>query len=201
MTIRSHNLPNRAMALDRLEAIYSKDLDTVAILFAFLLYRKPYSCRDILAGLLDQIIRSHPPALAHMRHLLSRARASREESVTEKELTRALIDIAPLLSKIIIVIDGLDEASDRTKIGLLKALSDLADAEVNVVIMSRPLPHLSSIYLPNALSVAIQARTDDIDLYVRKQIEESWRLRAIVKNDNTIVETISNKVKKQSDGM
>ena len=173
----------------------------MALAYAFLRYIEKYTTREVLAAILLQIARSDEGAFSHLQALHQSCKQKGEESLTEMELASALHIMALGLKKLYLVIDGLDEAMDSTKEGLLRALTSLPEVDVNILIMSRPLPHLVQAYTPQALDVSIQALNDDVETYVRERAQQSARVRAIVRDDEDALQQLCIRVKAQSDGM
>ncbi|KAF6741458.1 hypothetical protein DFP72DRAFT_1083911 [Ephemerocybe angulata] len=143
----------------------------VAVICAFIRYTERLSTVDVLSGLLRQLVSDHPCAYRHMEHIYVR---NKGRELREQGLVKTLREIVGLLSKAFILIDGLDEAEDAAKDGLLHVLPSLG---ANVLIMSRPLD-LYRHHIPHALHVSIVARTEDIDLFIDDQIQRNSRLQS-----------------------
>ncbi|KAF5336014.1 hypothetical protein D9611_006177 [Ephemerocybe angulata] len=187
-----------ATCTDHLENKFT-DRSDVAIAYALLRYSEKTPCRDIFAALIGQIIGKRDSALAHLQVVYDRQQSvqGRKLPLTEREALNTLQDIVKLFAKVFIVIDGLDEADDEVKDGLLQALPSMG---VNLLITSRPLD-LFTTYTPDAIHISIQAQTDDIDLYVTKKIEKSARLRMIIGGDQALTEELKRLVREKSHGM
>ncbi|KAF6741454.1 hypothetical protein DFP72DRAFT_268468 [Ephemerocybe angulata] len=166
----------------------------LAVVCAFIRYTEQPTARDITAGLIRQLIGSHLCARRHMENLYIQ---NQKMELSERELVKALHQIVGLLSKVFIIIDGLDEAEDAVKDALLRTLPTLG---ANVLIMSRPL-ELYAHCIPHALHVSIEARTEDIDRFVDDQIQRNSRLQAIVRGDPTLIERLKARIRESSNGM
>ncbi|KAF6744504.1 ankyrin repeat-containing domain protein, partial [Ephemerocybe angulata] len=184
-----------ATSMEHLKEIFdSDDMQDVAVICAFIRYTEQLSTRDIFAGLLGQLIGDHPRAHNHMERVyLQRKKAG----LSEQDLLKALRDVVTLLSKVFILIDGLDEASDTVKNALLHALPSIG---ANVLITSRPLD-LYAHYVPLALRVSIEARTQDIELFVDDLIKHNARLQAIVRGQPALIAKLKARVRESSRGM
>ena len=103
--------------------------------------------------------------------------------------------------KTYIVIDALDEVSDETRVDLLAVLSSLGTCRASVLLTSRPLQLLEPL-LPDAEVHVDAENRSDIELYIDKRIEETPRLRTLLKGKGQHVrEEIRAKLKQKSDGM
>ncbi|KAF5314589.1 hypothetical protein D9611_007263 [Ephemerocybe angulata] len=181
-----------SFSLEYLKEVFNNH-DRVGVACAYIRYSERPTLRDIFAGLLSQLVRDHPCACHHMKYVYPRDR--KDPKVLD--LVTALRDISRILVKLFILIDGLDEAEDEVKDGLLQVLPTL---EANVLITSRPL-ELYYHHIPEALFLSIEARTEDIDLFVDHKIKSSSKLLAIFRGDPTLVETLKAKVRQSSRGM
>ncbi|KAF5335454.1 hypothetical protein D9611_012131 [Ephemerocybe angulata] len=184
---------DRSTSMEHLKEVF-EDYPDIAIICAFIRYTEHPSACDILAGLLQQLVVRHPCASRYMRRVFIQ---NRKLELREQGLVKALHDIVGLLSKVFIVIDGLDEADDAVKDALLRTLPTLG---ANVLIMSRPL-ELFTPCVPDALHVSIEARTEDIDRFIDDQIQRNSRLRAIIRGDPTLVEKLKVRIRESAKGM
>lgn len=180
-------------SMEHLKEIFG-GMQDVAIVCAFIRYTEQLSTRDIFAGLLSQLIDEHPCACNHMERVYVQ---SKKLEFREQDLLKALREVVMLLSKVFILIDGLDEASDTVKNALLHALPSIG---ANVLITSRPLD-LFAHYVPLALRVSIEACTEDIDLFVDDLIEHNARLQAIVRGQPALISKLKARVRESSRGM
>ncbi|KAF6751434.1 ankyrin repeat-containing domain protein, partial [Ephemerocybe angulata] len=180
-------------SMEHLREVF-EDHQGIAIICAFIRYTEKLSICDILVGLLRQLVDRHPCASRHMGCVYTR---NQKMELREQGLVKALQDIIGLLSKVFIIVDGLDEAEDAVKDALLRTLPTRG---ANVLIMSRPLELFTSC-LPDALHISIEARTEDIDRFIDDQIQLNSRLRAVVRGDPTLVEKLKARVRESSKGM
>ena len=180
-----------------------KDRPDVAVAHVFLRYadRDTYAPKDIYPSLLGQIIQTNDRAFAALRPSFHGCKGNDGkflDKLTQKEILKSLATATQQLTKVFIVIDGLDEASDAVQNSLLSELPRLG---VNMLIMSRPLGELFKSHTPNALHVPIQARSHDINLLVRDRVRESGKLQSILKNDPELVTQLCARVNQRSQGM
>ncbi|KAF5335515.1 hypothetical protein D9611_012128 [Ephemerocybe angulata] len=180
-------------SMEHLREVF-EDHQDIAIICAFIRYTEKLSICDILVGLLRQLVVRHPCASRHMGRVYAR---NQKMELREQGLVKALQVIGGLLSKVFIIIDGLDEAEDAVKDALLRALPILG---ANVLIMSRPL-ELYAHCVPDALHISIEARTEDIDRFIDDQIQRNSRLQAIIRGDSTLIEKLKTRIRESSKGM
>ncbi|KAF6754079.1 hypothetical protein DFP72DRAFT_1170539 [Ephemerocybe angulata] len=180
-------------SMEHLREVF-EDHQDIAIICAFIRYTEKLSICDILVGLLRQLVVRHPCASRHMGRVYIR---NQKMELREQGLVKALQDIVGSLSKVFIIIDGLDEAGDAVKDALLRALPTLG---ANVLIMSRPL-ELYAHCVPDAIHISIEARTEDIDRFIDDQIQRNSRLQEIVRGDPTVIEKLKARIRESSKGM
>ncbi|TEB21778.1 hypothetical protein FA13DRAFT_94153 [Coprinellus micaceus] len=181
-------------SIKHLQTTFRNDV-SVAVVYAYLRYNESYPLREIFASLLDQLL-VHDNVVVKIE---SSYRQMKEDGVqyTTKELISVLKDVVPCLSRVFAIIDGLDEAADDVKDGLLEALPTTG---ANLLIFSRPL-ELYSHHTPQALQVSIQARTADIALYINEQFKKNSRLRALLGGRGELASELSHRIKSQANGM
>lgn len=167
----------------------------IAIAYAYLRYSEKRTVRDILVALLHQLLATDD-ALVEIEQSFHQMKQD-GTSYTAKEIISIIKNIVSCLAKVYAVVDGLDEASDEVKDGLLQALPPLG---LNLLIFSRHL-EMFACHTPDAIKVSIQARTDDIALYISEQFEKNARLKALLGGRPDLAEELSNRIKNQADGM
>lgn len=184
-----------SISIEYLEDEFSGRHD-IAIVYAYLRFSDHPKLRDIIAGLLGQLVKAHEAVFAHMKPIYRRYKEAGDDLMGSDaiELFREIVE---LLSKVFVVIDGLDEVDDHVKEALLSALASM---RVNLLITSRPLD-LFTCHTPNAFQVSIQARTEDIEIYVRTRIGQSARLKAILRGNENLVCELTERIKLKSQGM
>lgn len=187
----------RAITIQRLEHAFGHG-EEVVVAYAFLRYSETHGTSQILAALISQMAQANLNARACLETIYSH-RLDDTSTLGESELVSLLRKIAANLSKVFLIIDGLDEASAPVQERLLHVVLGLPNT--SLLIMSRPLPHLMEAYAPTAFTVSIQAQRADIATYVEARVHASARLRALIKNDDTLIATVSSCVQAQCDGM
>lgn len=188
-------LLHRAIVVEHLEERFQAQ--DVAVGFAFLRYTEPHTAMEVLLALLRQFTQAHDGVLSVIRPIYERITAKEGAKLNESDILTILREIASFLSNVYVVLDGLDEASDEVKDRLLPVL---ASSGVNLLILSRPL-EMYTYHTPDATCLFIQARTDDIGLYVEDQVRGSARLQSILRGRPELVKLLCDRVKEKSDGM
>lgn len=128
--------------------------------------------------------------------MYARARRTGADPV-ERDLLTLLVEVACALKRLFVAIDGLDEAVDQVKDGLLRLLPPMS---VNLLITSRPLP-LFEYRVPDAIQMSIAARTEDIAVFVCEFIKRNSYLREILQGRADLIGKLSSHVKESSKGM
>ncbi|KAF5336511.1 hypothetical protein D9611_006563 [Ephemerocybe angulata] len=183
-----------SFSLQYLRQIFQGHED-VAVVGAYIRYTEQPPLRDIFAGLLSQLVKNHTCAYHYMKHVYTSG--NQNNDLPEIDMVRAFQEVVRLLSKVFLIIDGLDEADNAVKDGLLKLIPWLG---CNVLITSRPLD-LYAHHLPHALYVSIQAHTEDIDHFVEETIKSNSRLKAILRGKTALKEQLKLCVRETSKGM
>ncbi|KAJ3502542.1 hypothetical protein NMY22_g18549 [Coprinellus aureogranulatus] len=165
------------------------------VVYAYLRYDEQLNARDVFVALLDQLL-VRDEAVVKIAPSYLEKKKDRDE-YTLKEVVHVLGEVVSCLDQVYAVIDGLDEASSEVKNELVHKLPPM---NVNLLIFSRPL----QLYLdctPTALQVHIQARTDDIDLYVSEECDKNPELKALFREHPDKEDELRRRLKKKADGM
>ncbi|KAF6747915.1 CHAT domain-containing protein [Ephemerocybe angulata] len=102
------------------------------------------------------------------------------------------------LSKLFVVIDGLDEAANDVKDELLDELGSLP---ANILLTSRPMDLFSMNHMPDALRVTIEAHSEDIEAFVEGRVKKNSRLRSILGGKPELLQKLKTRIKDTSWGM
>ncbi|RXW14277.1 hypothetical protein EST38_g11578 [Candolleomyces aberdarensis] len=118
---------------------------------------------------------------------------------SEAELHELLSVICTGFEKVYIILDGLDEAQEDVKIQLLEEINTLP-SNTRTLIMSRPLKTFE--YLVRGVAgINIEARNEDIELFVEKKIAQMPRLHAMLAGKDGEKHRICKAIKEKSGGM
>lgn len=171
--------------------------EDVAVVPVFLLYSEKIPLRDVLIGMLCQLIRSHESAYSCLLPVYGRHKVLGDR-LSELEASAMLGDIVKRFTKVYIVVDGLDEAEDRVKAGLLRILASLG---ANALITCRPLDLFKDRYTPAALHIPIKADMRDIAAFIADKISESPRLQMILEDNQPLRDLLNARIMESSKGM
>lgn len=180
----------------------------VVVTYAFLQTEKKPVAKDVIAGLLGQILEykhcdvtrptnSHafnsgadcerdvnPIAEALNLVLSAQGREPAGGSLSQRELIVLFGNVVGLFHRVFVVLDGLDEAPDAAQATLLATFAPLAC--VALLITSRPLGGLPRRHAPGASMVDIRSLNDgDIELCLKHRIENEWKLSALLSGDGS----------------
>jgi hypothetical protein len=107
--------------------------------------------------------------------------------------------ICSAFERVYIVLDGLDEAQEDVKIQLLEEINTLP-INTRTLIMSRPLKSFECL-VSGAAHIDIEARNEDIELFVEKKIAQMPRLRTMLAKKDSERRRICKVIKEKSGGM
>lgn len=188
----------RAIATKQLQSVF-QPYANVAVTYIFLRYDEPCTTRSVLAGLLDQLVNLIPIVHSLVSGEYIRSKAQGHGELTEKELCDCLLAALAEeeLEKVFIVIDGLNEAPDEVKHGLLRFLPTLG---ANLLIVSRPLGMFYR-YTPHAHFVVIEPRTKDNQHLIDDRIRSHVRLRCVLDANPSLTDVVRSKVLEKAQGV
>jgi hypothetical protein len=162
----------------------------------YLRYSEKRTLAEVFLTLLDQLL-DHDAAVVKIAPGYHEKLRRRTGCTSERDTLRFLKEALSCMIKVFAVIDGLDEAAAEVRDGLLQALPS---TDINILIFSRPLDPYAH-HTPSAIQVSIQARTNDIALYIDEQFNKNSRLRSLLGNRPDLVVKLSNRIKEQANGM
>ena len=110
-----------------------------------------------------------------------------------------LSTICAVFEKVYVVLDGLDEAQEEVKIRLLEGINAFP-SNTRTLIMSRPLKSFECL-VPGVVLIDIEARNEDIELFVEKKIAQMPRLRMVLAGTEGEKRRICKTIKEKSGGM
>ncbi|KAF5340621.1 hypothetical protein D9611_007364 [Ephemerocybe angulata] len=172
-----------------------KDHQDVATVFTLIQYDDRLETRDILASFLTQLLEERNLIQGLMEFEYNSSKAI---PLNVQEMSGVLRRVMKPLSKLFVVIDGLDEAADDVKDELLDELGSL---QANILLTSRPMDLFSKSHLPNALHVTIEAHSEDIEAFVEGRIKKNSRLRSILGGKPELIQKLKSRIKVTSWGM
>lgn len=158
------------------------------ILYVFLSFQHLESTNRVavLHSLIFQLLYQHH----HLRPALQKAYEydSRDLQSFADYNQQLLTDLVQCIGVTYIVIDGLDEISERERHTLLKGFLQMSNLcpELKVMISSREETDISGLLRSRALSLRIGLRNlEDIELYFRTGVEELLNNKLKIEDDGT----------------
>ncbi|TFK20859.1 ankyrin, partial [Coprinopsis marcescibilis] len=180
-----------SVVIDHLHGLAQGNSD-ICVVFAFCRYTEAVPVRDILAGILRQMLERYPVVWQFVSAMYELHQREGTEP-TQHELFEILkqISTSGVFKQCFYVLDGLDEASSETQFDILAAISQLP---INFFITSRPLPLLKDVVF-NARFFDIVAHNSDIALLIEEKLRRLPALWKLVDGSQkaVIVETILQK--------
>ena len=158
------------------------------------------SLTNLIASLVHQLV-SRDSVLASDIAALYEVHITKDTRPSMDEYTQLLQVAAAAFSKVLIVIDALDECieNDGTRQRLLEELHKL-ESKVCILITSRDLPSIQR-QLGSASRLEIAASDYDIINYLDERIRTSEKIGAYVKRDPDLHEAIIKMITNKARGM
>jgi hypothetical protein len=184
----------RATVVDHLRVLFHKRRD-VAVAVAYCNYKEQYRQTpvNLLAAIWRQLI---PPTgvLSSNENLTYRTHQGRGTSLELREISDLLLEGITHFSKVFIVVDALDECSDKygSRSTVLRELRRLFP-KLSLMVTSRPLDDLRSQF-SNGPHLNIEASDSDMKKYIQHRIREEGRLSRHVARDPGLEATIIREV-------
>lgn len=154
---------------------------------------------DILAAILKQLVQARP-SIAEPVERLHKKHADRGTKPSLEEIFGALQSVLTNYSSVYVVVDALDECSDRdgNRRQFLAKLRDLQGrTDLHLVATSRFIPEIVNEFSA-ALTLEVRASDGDVKQFVAGQI---YRLPKCVQRDETLQDMVQDKVVQAVDGM
>ncbi|KAF7364324.1 ANK-REP-REGION domain-containing protein [Mycena sanguinolenta] len=186
-----------AMVVDHLRKSRDSANTRVAVVFLNHKETEAQSPSNILAAIWRQLVFEQPLSPS-VEGLYSKCQEQRTRPSLD-DIHSALCSIAAALSRVLIVVDGLDEYPEDPRIVLLYRLSGLGP-QVGVMLTSRPHIDIKHV-IPNFETIEIQAAENDIREYLEGQIRKSQRLSRHLRSAPDIRQALEASIVKGSDGM
>jgi len=145
------------------------DNDWVGITCLFCSYKRQNEQRstDLLASLLKQLVQVRE-VLPDVVEILYKDHGKRKTRPSFEELSGVLLSVVKPYSRVLIVIDALDECknSDKGRDRVLRMIFELqTEARISLFATSRFIPEILEEF-EGSISLEIRARDDDVKRYV-----------------------------------
>ncbi|KAL8812638.1 MAG: hypothetical protein Q9200_000866 [Gallowayella weberi] len=171
----------------------------VAAVYCNFKEREIQGLQNLLAGACAQLIQgsTHPLpddlTSLHKRHHTSGTKPGLDE-------VNHIFDVVVRRhSTVFVVIDALDECSERVRDAIVTRLNCLPDS-VRFLITTRPIGEITDRF-PNSPKIEIRATNTDLMSYITSRIANSTRLSSLIRDRSTLREDICTHVIAKADGM
>ena len=174
---------------------------SVGIAYVYCNYRLQYEQRaeDLLINLLKQLSQERSSLPDSVKDLYDRHKAKRTRPLFE-EISKALLSVATLYSRVFIVVDALDEcqASDGCRSTFLRGIFNLqAKCGANLFATSRLIPEISEQF-EGSTSLQIRASEEDVRRYLDGRMSQ---LPTFIGRNSYLQERIKTEIVGAVDGM
>ena len=145
-----------------------------------------------------QLLHQVPQALPRVKEYHA-SHSLRNIPLSASDAGLLLKNIAELVDRTQIVIDGLDEVEDESETQEL--LDELRTVPAQLLILSRP--HTLALFRSELLSVelSIQARNEDVVTFVKSSIASHRRLAHLLEGESKLCQEIVDNIREKSEGM
>ncbi|KAK7031953.1 ankyrin [Favolaschia claudopus] len=174
-----------SLVVDHLTAVQAKNPDIgIACIYFNHKETQVQTLENLLAALWRQLVFKQPLGLASELHTQL---VEKRTNPTSTEIQKMLIYTLQRFKQIYIIIDGVDEHPENGWHSLAGILTNLS--KINLLVTARPhiVPNLVSAQMA---ILEIRASTEDLEVYVKAQIEASKRLTG----DMAINEEVKSKI-------
>lgn len=187
-----------AIAIDHLYRTTPCDDIGVAYLFCSYKAQSDQSVSSLFAALLKQLVQSRPDIAGPVKYIYD-DHSKRGSRPSLDEILRTLQSVCANYAAVHIIVDALDECTDRDgarrlidKFGELQATTD-----VRLLCTARFVPEITQKFESNSI-LEVRASEEDVRRYVASQLP---RLPNCIKRDNELKRAVENKVIEAVDGM
>jgi NACHT domain len=188
-----------AITIDHLSTTTESDAIGIAYIFCNYKAQADQNTISLLAAFLKQLVQARP-SIAEPVSRLYEHHSSRRTKPSLEEIFTALQIVVKNLTRVYVVIDALDECSDRdgTRSRLLAKLRDLQrEADVHLIVTSRCIPDIENEF---RLVPTLEIRASDAD--VKRFVEgHIYRLPRCIQRDNELQGFMEDKIVEAVDGM
>lgn len=165
--------------------------------------RSNQSALALVSSMVRQILQQQhgDPAIPEILSLY-RGHQTNNTRPTLVEMTKILSTLVSHLDQAHIIIDALDEHSEREEESLdfLSVLQSLG-SRVKILCTSRPATSLQSAYFKKWTTITIFAHEGDIRLFLENRINQRHRLQRHVQGDPDLKDEIIHTIVQESQGM
>ncbi len=158
----------------------------------------------LISSLTQQLLQQHHGDLLTPEILsLYKAHHANNTRPTLVEMTKNLKILTSQLSQVNIVIDALDECSEREEEALdfISILQQSLGDSIKIISSSRPPTSLQSAFFAKWEEITVSAHESDVRLYVEGRINQRHRLQRHIQGDPPLQDEILSTIVNESQGM
>ncbi|KEF53021.1 uncharacterized protein A1O9_10929 [Exophiala aquamarina CBS 119918] len=184
-----------SVVVDLLRKRRSQD-KTIGVTCIYLQYKEKHSITTLISNLIKQLLQQcrflpEPIRSVFVGHQDHGTRPGRKECF--EVLNRLLNEF----SKVFLVIDGLDEASEDITTNFIKPVLDML--ALHVVVFSRYLPYIERLFLESP-RLDIWANSEDLERYFEGRVQENADFATLI-NEANLHQGILTAIIRKSHGM
>jgi hypothetical protein len=188
-----------AIAVEHLLGTIRCNIIGVAYLYCNYKVQTEYTTTSLLSAILKQLVQGRPSAAEPMVRLFDHHSSQRTRPSLE-EVFGTLKSIVASYSSVYIVIDALDECTDRkdTRNQLLSRLRSLqSNADLRILVTSRDIPDIVKKF-ESEPTLKVQAHKADIKRFLKAQMHQ---LPDYIQRDDILQTLIQEKIAEAANGM
>jgi Cdc6-like AAA superfamily ATPase len=188
-----------AIAIDHLRRTTQCSMVGVAFLYCSYKAQVDQTASNLFSALLKQLVQNRPDIAAPVTQIYDKHSKQRSRPSVD-EIFRALLSICSNYTTVYIVVDALDECTDRdgARSLLIDKLHELQSTiDVRLLFTSRFILGITQNFQSN-LRLEVRASEEDVRRYIVGQIP---RLPNCIKRDDELRDTLQNTIIKTVDGM
>lgn len=164
-----------SIVVEELTTRFSND-PTVGIAYIYCNFRRQHEQKinDLQTSLLKQLSDARPSFLVGLKSLYDEHKAKQTRPSLD-EISRTLQSVASTYSRLIIIVDALDECqvSDDCRVKFLTEILNLQNrTRVNLFATSRTIPEITERFR-GSITVEIRAHSEDVRQYLDGRISQS----------------------------
>ena len=188
------------MIIDWLETRHPSANAVVLYLFCSYNENESQSAQNLLASLLKQVLLRQSVIPQGVRDLYER-HVNRKSRPGVGEITPLLLEELKGYSSVFVVIDALDECSDRddTRKALLAEVQKLPQ-DSHILITSRYSPNIEEAF-KDVPAIEIRATDDDVKRYIEGRVKQESRLAKHIRSDPGLMDDIKSNLLQSCRGM
>lgn len=189
--------------INDLEQTYASARETVGIAYFYFDYKTKadQSPSKVIAALIKQLCLPRKELHPSVEKLYNQYSAVAVANMDIQELEKLLAELCMDFSKVFIVIDALDECEKPQRSELIQLILRARTPKVRILATSRNEPDIWVIFQDEAAILNIKPHRDDIDAFVRAEVEKSIVEGRLSLGDPGLKEIIIKKLTGGAQGM